>query len=191
MVTQSALNPTNYVFLPFLKAHTPWRLCYFKVCIMWIGHITLTHGNPLGVKSSRRTDALLMLCQTCAFYLVTKQPCCFISIAEPAGNALLNVVGDMTSSGWNVWKHTLSLSFIRAFCLDCVFLVVLKLSADLKQWQWCHFHFCCPKFQLKSASTGFTLRTACDGIFLWTFVPGWEEWKQLFCSKWFPECIIN
>lgn len=178
MVIQSALSPTNYVFLQFLKAHTPWRLCYFKVCIMWTGHIILTHSNPFGVKSSRRTDASLMLCQTCAFYLVTKQPCCFISIAEPAGNALLNFVGDMTSSGWNVWKHTLGLSFIRAFCLDCVFLVVLKLSGDLKPWQWCHFHFCCPKFQLKSASTGFTLSTAYDGIFLWIFVWGKEEWKQ-------------
>lgn len=114
---------------------TLWRLCYFKVCIMWIGHIILTHSNPFRVKSSWRTDALLMLCQTCAFYLVTRQPCCFISIAEPAGNALLNFVGDMTSSGWNVWKHTLSLSFIRAVCLDCVFLVVLTLPADLKQWQ--------------------------------------------------------
>lgn len=97
--------------------HT-WRLCYFKVCIMWIGHIILTHSNPFGVKSSWRTDASPMLCQTCAFYLVTKQPCCFISTAEPAGNALLNFVGDMTSSGWNVWKQTLSLSFIRAFCLS-------------------------------------------------------------------------
>lgn len=87
-----------YVFEKcFLKADTlKWCLCFFKVRNMWIGHIILIHSNPLGVKSSRRIDASLMLCQTCAFYLVTRQPRCLISIAEPAGNALLHYfVGDI------------------------------------------------------------------------------------------------
>lgn len=77
---------------------TKWRLCFFKVRNMWIGHIILIHSNPLGVKSSWRIDASLMLCQTCAFYLVTRQPRCFISTAKPAGNVLLQYfVGDFRS----------------------------------------------------------------------------------------------
>lgn len=82
---------------PFLKSDTPkWRLCFFKVLNMWIGHIFLIHSNPIGVKSSQKIDASLMLCQTCVFYLVTRQPHCLISIAEPAGNALLHYfVGDI------------------------------------------------------------------------------------------------
>lgn len=88
---QSTLKHSNC-----LKADTPkWRMCFFKVCNMWIGHIILIHSNSLGVKSSRRIDASLVLCQTCAFYLVTRQPCCLINIAEPAGNSLLHYfVGD-------------------------------------------------------------------------------------------------
>lgn len=64
--------------------------CFLKVCNTWTGHIILIHSNLRRVKSSQRIDASLMLCQTYAFYLVTRQQQCLISIAEPAGNALLH-----------------------------------------------------------------------------------------------------
>lgn len=85
-----------------VKAATPQCQCFFKAHIMWIVHIVI-HNNPLGVKSSQRTDASLMLYQTYAFYLVTRQLHCSISIAEPAGNALIQC-----SSGWQVWKQASS-----------------------------------------------------------------------------------
>lgn len=96
--------------------------CFF-VCNMWVGHIILILNKLLWVNSSQRIDASPMLCQTCAFYLVTRQLCCLISIAEPGGNALLRWGHwrEVTAMFW-LLKHIFSLCFINiSTYLDQIF----------------------------------------------------------------------
>lgn len=122
---------------------------------MSIGHIILIRSNPLGVKSSWRIDASLMLCETCAFYLVTRQPRCLISIAEPAGNVLLrHFVGDIgkTFEMFWLWTTLLHLKFDKCVHLSWSQFQQVSCSCCVFFLSWPNFH---PVFQIKTTSEVF------------------------------------
>lgn len=104
-----------------------WKLtlwngaCVSSKYATW-GLLTSLLSKVIPSESRVRGGLMPLWCQTCAFYLVTRQPRCFTVVTEPAGNVLLHYQRTTASSRWNVLTSSV-LHQVFFF----IFSVVLKL----------------------------------------------------------------